>query len=155
MKFSSTVGGLEAMVLSNVDLDVQDSRFAVDVGLFGSVSLLFGDLLQSHRDRGAATGIIGNTGELTRDGHIRLESYLQRVLADKAGLETSALEVSNDEQRFLVGAQPGYAVVMTAQLDPEALFRNFYGSTIDPFVSTMIAITDPKVRGEPYLFDSA
>lgn len=154
MDLSAMVLDLEATQFLSTALGVDDSRFAVDVGVQGSVSLIFGELLFPHRDRGISRGIIDSAGRLTPDGCCRVERHLQALLAETIGMDTSALIVNTEEQIFLAGKEPGYAVVVTVQIDPSVKIRNFYESTILPFIKIMTMITDAKTCGNPYLFDT-
>lgn len=154
MDFSTTVQELADTRLDHTDLAIDDQRVAVEVGTRGTVTLIFGDELRFHQNLGLPDGIVDATGELTKDGCRRLEAFLRTLLADKADLDTSTLEVNNEDQSFVLGDEPGYAVVMPVQLDPSTTLQVVHDKIAWPFFASMINVCDPGTNNWPYLFNN-
>ncbi|MBM4574818.1 hypothetical protein GS896_27560 [Rhodococcus hoagii] len=152
MNESSTIRELADDRLEPRDLGDDDPRVAVEVSADGSVSAIFSEALQFHRDRGLPDGIVDGGGELTDGGRVRIETYLRGLLRERTGLDGAALAVNTDDQTSVIGEEPGFAVVLHTQADPATAFRDYWDNTGWPFFALMINVSDPGTFNHPYLF---
>lgn len=150
---SVTIGDLVQSRLCHAALGELDSRFAVEIGDRGTVTMIFGESLAFRRELGLRGESVDACGDLSPDACRSMETFLAAHLHVRTGMDTSALHVSTEEHVSLVGDEPGYAIIVPVQFDPSTTFTVFRKNVLRPFISAVVDVTTPGAAGGPYVFD--
>ena len=153
MDTSVTIGDLFQSRLCHAALGELDSRFAVEIGDRGTVTMIFGESLAFRRELAMLGESVDACGDLSPDVCRSMETFLAAHLHVRTGMDTSTLHVSTEEHVFLVGDEPGYAILVTVQFDPSTTFATFRENVLRPFISAVVDVTTPGAAGGPYVFD--
>lgn len=152
MDFSATIGDLKDQSLSHLDIGEQDVRFVVEIGEEGSVAIIFGEPLAFHLEYGLPDGIVDSDHNLTKDGSVRIQTFLRALLTEKTGIDGSLLHLDADDATFVCGDDPGFAITLAVKVDPSSTVQALHDNMIVPFVALMINVSDPGTFNHPYLF---